>query len=357
MGTSLDRLRIVVFGPRARVGAWVGDEIVDLNLAYAATLGPGAGREHVRRLAADRVPASLAGLIERGAEGLDHARSAVDHALHGAGRNDDGGASRFPVPAVRLLPPAVPRPRIGCAAGNYAEHTLGSAARKGAGESRALAGLITPGDGAGLPTAAELTERTRERGVPRGFWKDFALPSGPGDGVPYPARANLFDYEGEVAVVIGSRAKDVPAGRGGDHIWGVTLLNDWSIRGTSQKDSLSFNLSKNFDSAASIGPCIVVGDIDPADLVVETRVNGDLRQHYHSGDMIFTHAQFVEYLSRDFTLLPGDMISGGSGPGSATDAAKGDPPDTSLFLKVGDLVEVSSEPIGILSNRIVAKAE
>jgi acylpyruvate hydrolase len=351
MNRSLDRLRIVVFGPRERVGAWVGDEVVDLNLAFAATLDQRLGPRRVREVAADRLPADLAGLVERGPDGVNDARAAIDHAL----RHDrDAGVSRFPLAAVRLRPPAVRRPRIGCAAGNYAAHTLGSAARKGVGESRALAGLVTPGDVA-LPTAAELTERTRERGVPRGFWKDFAIPCGPGDDVVYPARGKLFDYEGEVVVVIGSRAKDVPEGRGGDHIWGVTLMNDWSIRGTSVKDSLSFNLSKNFDTGASVGPCIVVGDINQADLLVETRVNGDLRQHYHSGDMIFSHVQFIEYLSRDFTLLPGDMISGGSGPGSATDATKGDNPDTSLFLRVGDEVEVSSEPIGSLVNRIVAK--
>jgi 2-keto-4-pentenoate hydratase/2-oxohepta-3-ene-1,7-dioic acid hydratase in catechol pathway len=141
--------------------------------------------------------------------------------------------------------------------------------------------------GAALPTAEELTARTRERGQPRGFWKDFALPKGPDDDIPYPARAELLDYEGEVAVVLGRAARDVPPGGGNDCIWGVTLLNDWSIRGTSQKDSLSFNLSKNFDGGASLGPCILVGGIDPADLVVRTHVNGDLRQDYHSGDMIF----------------------------------------------------------------------
>lgn len=345
-------LRIVVFGREARVGAWVDDRIIDLNRAFAQSLNPRLGAKRISNLAAERVPADLAGLIERGPEGLEDARAAIQHVTEHDAAGDSAVA---PVGSVRLKAPAVHRPRIGCAAGNYAKHTLGSAARKGVSESRALAGLLEPGEMSALPSAEELTQRTRDRGTPRGFWKDFAVPKGPDDDIAYPARADLFDYEGEVAVVIGRRAKDVPEGAGRDYIWGVTLLSDWSIRGTSQKDSLSFNLSKNFDGGASIGPCIVVGAIDPSDLIVETRVNGDVRQHYHSGDMIFDHGRFIEYLSRDLTLLPGDMISGGSGPGSATDAMKADEPDMSLFLKVGDEVEVSASPIGVLRNRIVAK--
>jgi acylpyruvate hydrolase len=350
MEGSGGRLRIVVFGPDERVGALVGERIVDLHKAFAGTLDRGLGEARIRSIAQDRLPSDLGGLIERGSTGLDDVRAAIDHATA-----DD--PSVHPTGTVRLRAPAVPRPRIGCAAGNYAAHSLGSAARKGVGESRALAGLTELGeDGSiAMPSAEELTQRARDRGVPRGFWKDFALPHGPDDDIAYPARAELFDYEGEVAVVIGPAAKDVPAGSGGDHIWGVTLLNDWSIRGSSVKDSLSFNLSKNFDGGASVGPCIVVGDIDPSDLLVETRVNGDLRQRYHSGDMIFDHARFIEFLSRDLTLLPGDMISGGSGPGSATDSTKADPPDFSLFLKVGDVVEVSSPAIGVLRSRVVAK--
>lgn len=342
-------LRIVVFGPNRRVGAWLGDRIVDLNRAFAATMSRDPGL--AASLADERVPADLTGLIELGDEGLRDATSAIDQ-LANVGDADEIAR---PIASVRLWAPAVHRPRIACAAGNYARHTLGSAARKGASDSRALAGLIEPNEDVARLSTEELTRRTRERATPRGFWKDFALPRGPEDAIPYPARAELFDYEGEVAVVIGAPAKDVPKGEGHRHIWGVTLLNDWSIRGSRQMDSLSFNLSKNFDGGASLGPSIVVGGIDPGDLVVETRVNGEVRQHYHSGDMIFSHGEYIEYLSRDFTLLPGDIVSGGSGPGSATDAAKGDPPDESWFLHVGDVVEVEADPIGTLRNRIVSE--
>lgn len=306
------------------------------------------------------LPSDLLGLIESGDAGLDRARGAVQRAL-ASDRTDDGTV--LPLDEVTPQAPVVNRPRVGCAAGNYAAHTLGSAKRKGVEESDALAGLVEPG---AMPTSEEIVRRTRERGEPRGFWKDFADSRGPEETIPYPDRCGCLDYEGEVIVVLGERAKDVPPGKGDAYIWGVSLHNDLSIRDASgRRGRLSFNLSKNWDGSAAIGPCIVVGEIDPRDLEVETRVNGQLRQQYNSGDMIFSHGEYIEYLSRDFALQPGDMISGGTGPGTVTDTVKEyeseqemtDARRRELYLKVGDVVEVSSPAIGSLRNRIVAKED
>ena len=181
--------------------------------------------------------------------------------------------------------------------------------------------------------------------------------------MPYPDRCERLDYEGEVIAVIGRAAKDVPAGHGRSYLWGVSLHNDLSIRQANRRSSLSFNLPKNWDGSCSIGPCIVVGEVEPDEIEVETCVNGHLRQQYCSGDMIFSHADFLEYLSRDLTLLPGDMISGGSGPGSATDAERDlvtgeeitEEQRETMYLRAGDVVEISSPAIGTLRNRIVAK--
>lgn len=335
----MSQTRIAVYGPERRIGVWHEDLLVDLGHAD------------------ERLPADLPGLIELGERGLDLADSAVKAALK-SGAPGDGTV--FDIATVTLHPPAVHRPRIACAGGNYAAHTLGSAKRKGFEATNALAGLV---DSGGMPTANEVVAKTRERGEPRGFWKDSATLMGSDNDIFYPDRCERLDYEGEVAVVLGREALDVPPGRGHDFVWGVTLINDWSIRKKSGKSTSSFNLSKNWYGSASIGPCIVVGDIDPGDLEVETRVNGELRQQYNSGDMIFSHAEYIEYLSRDFALLPGDMISGGSGPGTATDAEKdlatgdeiSDERRESLFLQAGDIVEVSSVEIGTLRNCIVAK--
>jgi acylpyruvate hydrolase len=315
-------MKIVVFGDERRVGAWFDECVVDLALADP------------------QLPSTLNRLIVGGRRLMDRVEEVVESAR--AGRVSKAVQ---PVESTSLRPPAVYRPRIGCAAGNYAGHIVGSAQRKGIDSTRALDGIA--GDSV-LPSAETIVRETRARGVPRGFWKDFAMPLGPGDEISYPARAERLDYEGEVVAVIGRTAKDVPVGEGADYIWGVSLLNDWSIRGESSKGSLSFNLNKNFDGGASLGPCVVVDELDPANVHVETRVNGELRQSYNSGDMIFTHAEYIEYLSRDFTLLPGDMISGGSGPGTATDS-------DGRYLAPGDTVEVSSTGIGVLRNVIVAK--
>ena len=119
-------------------------------------------------------------------------------------------------------------------------------------------------------------------------------------------------------------------------------------------------MPKNFDTSVSVGPCVCVGfdAFELQNVVVETRVNGQVRQHYNSAEMVFSFGEFLEHLSRDFTFLPGDLISGGTGAGTAMDTTRPAPDGSTpkdLFLKVGDEVEVSSPPIGTLHNRIIAK--
>ena len=118
-------------------------------------------------------------------------------------------------------------------------------------------------------------------------------------------------------------------------------------------------MSKNFNGSFSVGPCIVVGeDVDPANVDVETWVNGELRQRFNTRDMILSFGEYLEYLSADFTFYPGDMIAGGTAAGTAADSSPRSPdgsvpPDR--FLKPGDLVEMRSPQIGTLAARIVAK--
>jgi len=113
---------------------------------------------------------------------------------------------------------------------------------------------------------------------------------------------------------------------------------------------------KNFDFSASIGPCIVVGELDPQNLDIETRVGGELRQSYNSKDMVYSFAELLEYLSRDFTFVPGDMIFGGTGAGTAQDSTKLNPDGsrpTHLFLHRGQAVELSSARIGALTSTVI----
>jgi 2-keto-4-pentenoate hydratase/2-oxohepta-3-ene-1,7-dioic acid hydratase in catechol pathway len=116
-------------------------------------------------------------------------------------------------------------------------------------------------------------------------------------------------------------------------------------------------MQKNFDTSCSIGPCILVEERPRLDLEIETLVNGERRQHFNAGSMVFSYGEYLEYLSRDFTFHPGDMLSGGTGAGTAADSsptlADGKPgPDR--FLKPGDVVEIRSPAIGTLRAHIVA---
>ena len=336
-------MKIVVYEPGRRTGALVGDRIVDLNRAYASYARQRRdGPADAAAAADERVPTDLERLIGRGRAGLDDVQAALAWLADNGGQADDPQVSQPQAGAV-LHAPSVYRPRIACAGANYIQHLVGTQA--------ALQGQqIDPQEAL----------RQSRAGDPWGFWKVVVDLRGDGDEVVYPGRARLFDYEGEVAVVFGRGGADIPAERAAEAIWGVCLLNDWSIRSDmGPPRPLSFNLAKNFTASVSLGPCIVVGELDPQDVLVETRVNGEVRQHYSSREMTFSFAELIAYLSRDFAFVAGDILAGGTGAGTAMDSSPRGPngyASTERFLKVGDVVEVSSPGIGALRNRIVAKA-
>jgi 2-keto-4-pentenoate hydratase/2-oxohepta-3-ene-1,7-dioic acid hydratase in catechol pathway len=331
-------MKIVVFGPGRRVGALVGDRVVDLNRACARLLRE-RGDGNAIASADERVPADVQAFIAGGTAALEGAQNAIEHAL-GAAPSDGDAAITLAAADVKLHAPW-PQKRIACAGGNYAAHSYGMAINRG------TTGI----------TLESQAQRIRSDGY-WGFWKNLDEVAGPGTDVPYPKRATYFDYEGEVVIVIGKRGTDIPADRIAEYVWGVTLGNDWSIRDDEKGPvrPVSYNLPKNFDRSASLGPCIVVGELDPQNVDVETRVGGELRQSYNSSEMVFSFGELLEYLSRGFTFVPGDVIFGGTGAGTAQDSTKlgadGSRP-LDRFLKPGLLVEVSSPRIGTLSNKVV----
>ena len=236
------------------------------------------------------------------------------------------------------------RKRLAMAGGNYPDHLAKMNAN--------MHGLPFTDE-----SIAKANSEARSKGQ-WGFWKVLDRISSATDNVPYPKRTEGYlDYEGEVAIVIGKRGKDIPAAKLKDYVWGVTLVNDWSIRdGRVLPWPMSYNVAKNFDGSCSMGPCIVVGELDCTDVNCETRVNGELRQQFNTKSMIFSFGEVLEYLSKDFTFVPGDVISGGTVQGTAADSTKNNPDGTKpkgLFLKKGDVVEVSSPQIGTLKNKLV----
>ncbi len=312
-------MKIVNFGPEKRVGALVGDRVIDLNRANAS------------------LPPRLLNFIEAGTPALDTAKRVIEQHASASADNQTVHASN----SVKLHAPW-PERRIACVGGNYAAHLLGMWANR-LGKSNV--------------SIEEVTEEAKKAGQ-WGFWKVPAEVAGPDDAIPFPSRVTYFDYEGEIAIIIGKRGKNIRADKIHDYVWGVTLFHDWSIRDGGGIDRVvSYNLAKNFDGAVSMGPCIVVGELGHQDADAETRVNGVVRQSYNTREMIWSFGEVLEFLSRDFTFVPGDVIAGGTSAGTAADksrrGADGKRP-LDLFLKVGDTVEVSSPKIGSLSNKIVA---
>lgn len=163
--------------------------------------------------------------------------------------------------------------------------------------------------------------------------------AGPHADIVYPADATTVHYEGEMVVVIGALASRVPAARAADYVFGVTVGNDVSERSWQQAD-LQWLRAKGHDGFGPVGPGVVRG-LNYGDLLLETRVNGEVVQSQRTADLIFDVADIVSYVSRYVTLLPGDVIFTGT-------------PGTTSAIVPGDVVEVSLEGVGSIRNRVVA---
>lgn len=159
-----------------------------------------------------------------------------------------------------------------------------------------------------------------------------------------------YDYEAELVVVMGRKCKDVSAEEALEYVFGYTCGDDLSTRDLQFARGNQWILSKNFDGFAPVGPCVVTGDsIDPAELQVCSRVNGELRQNGNTRDMIFPVGKLIEDISHHMTLMPGDMIFTGTPHG----VMQGYPKDQKNWLKPGDTVEISIEGIGKLTNTLI----
>jgi 2-keto-4-pentenoate hydratase/2-oxohepta-3-ene-1,7-dioic acid hydratase in catechol pathway len=155
--------------------------------------------------------------------------------------------------------------------------------------------------------------------------------------IVYPACSSQVDYEGELAVVIGKRCKNVPAEEAESHILGYTCFNDVTARDLQRKDG-QWTRAKSFDTFAPFGPWIA--RIDPSDVDIETRVNGRVVQKSNTSDLIFDVPRLLQFISGVMTLEPGDVIATGTPPGVGP-------------LQKGDAVEVEIEGIGTLRNFVV----
>jgi 2-keto-4-pentenoate hydratase/2-oxohepta-3-ene-1,7-dioic acid hydratase in catechol pathway len=210
---------------------------------------------------------------------------------------------RVPLGDVALLAPVIPRSKIVCVGRNYRAH------------------------------AAELGNDVPT--TPLIFLKPNTSVVGPGDAIVRPPQSSDTQWEGELAVVIGRIAKNVPAANAMDYVFGYTVANDVTARDLQNSDG-QWARAKGFDTFCPLGPAIET-DVDLASGEVITRVNGEERQRGAFADMVFDIPFLIEYISAAFTLLPGDVILTGTPEGVGP-------------FQAGDTIEVEVPGIGILRN-------
>lgn len=273
---------------RTRIGVVRDEEVIDLSVV------PG-------------LPTDMIGFFNTGAEGMQLARTAAANPK-----------TVLPLAAVRLEAPVRnPRKFLGLG-GSYESH---------------------------LKETAHIMQRPKHQ---TWFNKQVTCVNGPYDDIHLPKVSDTLDYEGELAIIIGKRGRNVKGAAVKQMIAGFTVCNDVSVR-EWQLRAFTATLGKSFDTHGPIGPWIVTPDELPNvhNASLKTWVNGELRQDGNTNDLIYRFGEMIEELSTVFTLEPGDILTTGS-PAGVGGAQQ--PP---VYLSVGDVVKVEIEGIGHIENKVV----
>ena len=195
--------------------------------------------------------------------------------------------------------------------------------------------------GAGLNYVSHIEEMNLKRPtVPLLFMKPPTAAIGPDEPILYPRDATDVHFEGELVAIIGKRVRRATEADALDAVFGYPCGNDMSERAVQRVEMGMGHLliGKSYDTFCPLGP-VIATDLDPRNLLLETRVNGKVRQSVSTSDLLFSVAQLIEYLSHAITLLPGDVILNGTPSGVGP-------------VVPGDRVEISVEGVGTLSNAI-----
>lgn len=284
---TLPRLLSFSAEGRARWGAVAGDRVVDLSARYGENY-PG-----------------LRGVIEAGA-------------LLGLAEISAGMAADYALADIRYDIPLPNPEKIVCVGVNFPDRNA---------EYK---------DGQEAPPNPSLFIR-----FPRSF-------TGHDRALIRPPESLQLDYEGEIVVVIGKAGRRIAERDALDHIAALTLCNEGTLRDWVRHAKFNVTQGKNFDASGALGPWLVpfTDAAQLADIGLETRVNGAVRQQDRTSRMLFSFRKIINYVSAFTTLVPGDMIVCGTPTGAG---ARFDPP---VWLKPGDVVEVEAEGIGLLRNTI-----
>jgi 2-keto-4-pentenoate hydratase/2-oxohepta-3-ene-1,7-dioic acid hydratase in catechol pathway len=302
----------------------VGERILDLNAAYVAAL-PELSREAAGRFADVYFPCDMLCFLESGRLGMEAARALVSRFEAGTlAPRVDAGCLSYPASEVCLLSPLT--------RANMLRDFLAFEAHTRRGYERR--GQEMPSLWYELPVYYKGNNRSLV---------------GPDADVTWPAYTEKFDYELEIACVIGKQGRNVPVERAHAYIAGYCILNDFSARDAQMREvQLRLGPAKGKDFATGLGPYLVTPDEvgDPRNLRMTARVNGETWSDGNSGTSHWTFEQMIAHVSRDETIYPGDVFGSGTvGGGCGYELDR--------WVRPGDVIELEIEKLGTLRNRVV----
>src|SRR5437868_1020587 len=315
---------------RSRIGALVGDAIVDLTAACGLHLHDVEGEQNYAQLAAARVPPNMQQLFAGGDHSLDAAREALQYVTH-LGQDAPGPAGEqifFHRNQVRMRAPIIPK-KFFHTAGNFREHH--EEATKGGFSHPVMPWIV--------------------------FFQNTDAIIGHDEPVIYPEHLTQeLDYELELAIVLKKAGKHFTPEEASSYIGGYVIFNDITARDIQRREMKSgvFSFCKGIDTFCPLGPWIVTADEipDAHNLAMELRVNGESRQRSHSSKMSVKIPEILSHYS-PMGYSAGDVVSTGTVSGVA--AFSGDP--KAWYLKPGDVMECEIENIGVLRNRVISWEE
>lgn len=311
------------------VGALYQGKVVDLTLAYASYLKEVEGEGHYYDVAAARMPRDMVQFFKGGGASRRAAEAALAHVAGKLGAGQEARGPRgerlvYDMEDIRLLAP-VPRP-------NSIRDTLSFEMHL----KNALGAL-------GLEVPSVWYE------IPTYYRSSPDTVIGPGEPILWPSFTEKLDYELEFGLFIGKEGKNIPRERASEYVAGYTIFNDVSARDILAKELALWvgpAKGKNFEHSNVLGPCLVTPDeLDPDNLKMVARVNGEVWSEGNSRDMYWKFPVLIEYISREETLYPGDFIGSGTvGYGCCLELGR--------WIKPGDAIELEVEGIGVLRNRV-----
>lgn len=315
-------------GSSLRVGALEDAKVIDLNHAFALYLAETKSSSRAYETANAVIGPSMLSFIQGGEFSFEAAQAAMDYIRSKPAdqwRNNEVGEIFFSLDDIILKAPLQPV---------SIRDTLNSEVHFK--NSLKVVGL------------SEVPPLFYER--PYYYRTSHTAIAGPEDRIPWPSFGDKLDFELEFAAIIGKQGTNIPADKAHEYIMGYTMFNDISIRDYQRKDmstSMGPSKCKNFTNGNIIGPCIITSDeLNPANIRLQARVNGEVWSDSLSSDMYYSFAELIEFISKEETLYPGEMICSGT-------MAFGCGLEINRFLKPNDVIELEAEGIGTLRNQII----